>query len=235
MKQAVAAPWLALLLFAAGFAQQAAAAELSGLYRGQMNGVDARLALSEAGSAVNGEIRLDNGYVVKLIGQRQADAIRGAAASAAGAATFLLTRDGDGVKLLLEETAPLTGQTIVLHLAFRAEAGPADSEPATDADRDLRLAGVWHGEALRHAGDMVLRVAVVLELRGDGSYRLTDDAADRMSTDGGQDGSWQVAEGRLRLLPAGSTQWKALGFYQLRGGELLLIDAEGHAQNWRRP
>lgn len=225
----------AAVLLCLGLSPIAAAAPLTGTYFGQMSGMDAQLRIGESGRLVEGEVVLESGYVIRLQGERDAGRAAGTAASAAGAATFVLERNDEGVRLLLDETAPLTGQTVRMRLDFRPRpAETATPPPADDSGLDLRLAGVWLGSEIRHAGDMVLRIAVTLDLRGDGSYALADDTASGAMREAGQSGTWQARLGKLQLQPAGSPQWRTLGFYQLRGNELLLIDSDGRAQTWRR-
>jgi hypothetical protein len=224
---------IALLVLA--IAPAAATENFSGIYQGKMEGVDAQLVLVETSNLLTGEIRLANGYVIKLNGERKDNAAEGAAASVAGAASFFLEHNGERVKLFLKETGPLTGQTIRVMLEFHASAANAGSDTPPDTDRDPRLAGVWHGTEIRATGDMVLRTSIELELVADGNYREADDAGGDTITDTAQQqGRWRVDKGKLQLQRAGDTQWKSLGFYQLRGDELLLIDDDGRAQAWRR-
>lgn len=210
---------------------------LAGVYQGQVDGADAQLTLNEIGFSVTGRLQLANGYVIKLDGQRQGDSAAGTAASASGAASFELARDEDGVHLTLEEIAPLTGQTLRMRYEFHELSGSragADAVDTASGDRDLRLAGKWRGSEIRYAGDMVLRIAVALQLLEDGHYLQADDAASQTLSESTQNGQWRVDQGKLQLRQEGRSEWRILGFYQLRGDTLLLIDGDGKSQSWRR-
>lgn len=207
---------------------------LSGVYQGQVDGVEANLSLNEIGFSLIGRLQLANGYVIKLNGQRQGETAAGAAASAAGAANFELARNEGGVSLILEETAPLTGRTIRVRHEFREFSGSAGDVDLAEGSRDLRLVGVWLGSEIRYAGDMVLRVAVSLQLLEDGRYLQADDAASQSMAASAQSGQWRIDRGILQLKRDERSDWSALGFYQLRGDDLQLINAEGQAQLWHR-
>lgn len=228
---------LALILLRLALPAAHATETLAGVYQGQIDGVDARLSLSESGFVLTGQLQLFNGYAIRLNGQRQGETAAGAAASAAGAASFELARSANGVYLTLEETAPLTGRLIRVRYEFvesASNAQRAGADDTADGDRDMRLVGRWLGSELRYAGDMVLRVAVLLQLSGDGRYLQSDDAASQTLSDSAQPGQWRVEQGKLQLRADGRSEWTVLGFYQLRGDDMLLIDGEGHAQSWHR-
>jgi hypothetical protein len=215
-----------------------AADPLSGVYTGYFNGKPATLAIQDFGSGVTGRLSSSDGYTVLLNGKNSGDAAAGGASSPSGAALFELRRSTNGVLVLtLEEVAPVSGQTVRTRFEFAPAAGQrADSTMPESAalEHDPRLVGGWQGSRLHHAGDMTLRVHVQLALRADGSFQEeADNAADGTSVPATH-GAWSTQGGTLRLRTEGSESWTALGAYQARGQELVLIGADGSPQVWEK-
>jgi hypothetical protein len=214
-----------------------AADPLSGVYTGYFIGKPATLTIQDFGSGVTGRLSSSDGYTVLLNGKNNGDMAAGGASSPSGAALFELRRGPNGMLVLtLEEVAPVSGQAVRSRFEFAAAAQRADpAQPESAAlEHDPRLVGGWQGSRLQQAGDMILRVRVRLALRVDGSFQEDADSAGDGSSAPATHGAWSTQGGTLRLRAEGSESWTALGAYQARGEELIVISADGSPQVWKK-
>jgi hypothetical protein len=224
----------------AGCAGPVGAAEgLSGEYTGLFDGRPAMLVLHDFGASLTGRLSVEDGYAILLNGSVTGGVAAGGASSPTGVATFEVRPNASGVTLTLEEAAPVSGKTVRTRFEFsRFAQAPAAPDAAADTDsmqRDLRLVGTWRTTRTHRAGDMVLRLNFVVELRADGSFHETADAGAGGSTSLDRKGQWSTGAGALRIRAGASGDWASLGRYQVRSQELVLIGADGASEVWRRP
>ncbi|ANM29376.1 hypothetical protein ABI59_06925 [Acidobacteria bacterium Mor1] len=223
----------------------AAAGNLSGTWHGELQGVPATLTLEHSADGfLSGEIDAQ-GYRYMVTGSVTDGRAAGVLVDpqAGGQIPFEVSRNKEGLRLVLVGTNPMSGEKNYIPLVFRAGApgsgGGATGTAGNAGSVPQQLVGLWRMSDSMTSGDASLATESYLELTADGRFVLGGSrVAGGGAGWGGDTGSGGVeerglwkAEGQVIHIRGTADQpWVPFARYYTEPGKLMLTTGDGTRQ-----
>ena len=235
---------LALLLIVAVPAVPASD-DLSGTFNGELQGVSATLTLEHAADGfLSGEIDAQ-GYRYMVTGSVTDGRAAGVLVDpqTGGQIPFEVSRNKEGLRLVLAGTNPMSGEKNYIPLIFRegapASGGPVGGTAGAAANVPQELVGLWRMSESMTRGDASLATESYLELSADGRFTIGGSrvvaggagwGGDTGSGGAEEKGLWK-AEGQVILIRGTADQpWVPFARYYTEPGKLMLTTGDGSRQ-----
>ena len=235
---------LALLLTVAAPVTPAADS-LSGTFNGELQGVPATLTLEHAADGfLSGEIDAQ-GYRYMVTGSVTDGRAAGVLVDpqTGGQIPFEVSRNKEGLRLVLVGTNPMSGEKNYIPLTFRegtpASGGAAGGAAGAAGSVPQELVGLWRMSDSMSSGDASLATESYLELTADGRFTIGGSrvvgggagwGGDTGSGGVEEKGLWKAEGQVIHIRGTAEQPWVPFARYYTEPGKLMLTTGDGSRQ-----
>ena len=223
--------------------------DFTGRYEGEIDGIKTLLQLSQKSNNLHGDLN-KSGVIFSVVGVVAYDKIDGRLSDADNMQSYMLQAEINNSFLIIHLITPdlTTGSMTTNSYTFKkVESDSSKSDltsmhlsPDTEYDNDTGLIGTWAREEIIGSSEMAISTQVVIELDGEGNYKLVGAINLKGAKDTGYSGDttqgrWRTYNGIFYILVSGSKYWKPYAVYNIEGKDKMTFTLEdGERQNWVR-